>query len=78
MHQFSRLEIKRSNDAKALLEVKCNQFEDRISVDKIKMRDMEGKVKVLGGERASIISSNTGLQHNLKELQVKWWYSTLV
>ena len=68
---FFSLELKHSEDEKALLQVKCNQFGDHISSDMIKIRDLEGKIKVLNGEQASMIASKTSLQQILQELQVK-------
>ena len=49
---------------------KISQMENKILIDQAQIRDFESKIKIIEGERLSIIASKTNLQHAFAELQV--------
>ena len=65
-----RLRIKRFEEENVLLKGKCSELEKTISSEEGRLKDFEGKVTILNKERALLISSKTGLEHTLKQLQV--------
>jgi len=67
-----RLEIKRFEDENVLLKGKCSELEKTITSEEGQLKDFEGKVTILNKERALLISSKTGLEHTLKQLQVRY------
>ena len=57
-------------DEKEAFKEKINQMENKILADQAQIRDSESKIKIIDGERLSIIASKTNLQHAFTELQV--------
>ena len=69
-YPFFRLEITSMLHEKEAFKEKISQMENKILVDQAQIRDLESKIKIIDGERLSIIASKTNLQHKFTELQV--------
>ena len=61
-------------DEKETFKEKINLLENKILADQTQIRDFESKIRIIDGERLSIIASKTNLQHEFMELQVSSLY----
>ena len=66
-----RLETTRLQDENTSFKEKCDQLENKISRDQNQIKDLESRIKIIDGDRLSLIESKTNLQHSYTELQVR-------